>query len=123
VYFERDDLTLILLKEDLPNTVRNVISPTQARKLLKEIETWEGNPKSQLKARADAHESAIDGGNPFEYGKVAKELSRLKSRDELRPRDRANLNRSLTLLTEELTFSLKKSSNQASELIHNALNE
>jgi RNA polymerase-interacting CarD/CdnL/TRCF family regulator len=103
--------------------VRNLISPTKARKLLKEIEAWDGNPKSQLKARADAHESAIDGGDPFEYGKVAKELSKLKARDELRPRDKANLTRSLTLLTEEITFSLKKSSDQASKLIHKALGD
>jgi len=101
--------------------VRNLISAPQARKLLKEISAWEGKPQSQLKARADAHESAIDGGDPFVYGKVAKELSRMKSRDELRPRDKANLTRSLNLLAEELTFSLKKTSDQASELIQKAL--
>lgn len=103
--------------------MRNLISAAKARKLLKEIEAWDGNPKSQLKARADAHESAIEGGDPFEYGKVAKELSRLKAKDELRPRDKANLTRSLTMLTEELTYSLKKPTDQASKLIHKALGD
>jgi RNA polymerase-interacting CarD/CdnL/TRCF family regulator len=105
----------------LSNSVRSLISAREARKLLREIKHWEGEAKEQWKARADAHEAAIEGGDPFEYAKVAKELCRMESEQELRPRDKANLNRSLNLLTEEITQSLKKSPTQASKLIRQAL--
>lgn len=110
-----------MLNDELPNTVRSLISATQARKLLKQIETWDGEAKSQAKARADKHQAAIESGNPFEYAKVAKELGRIKSEDELRPRDRTNLAQSLTLLREEITHSLKKTPAQAEKLLEKAL--
>ena len=121
LYFKRDDLTFMLLKEDLSKTVRSLISASEARKVLKQIEHWDGEPKSQWKARADTHEAIIEGGDPFEYAKVVKELSRMESADELRPRDRRNLNDTLDLLEEELTASLNKTPAQARELLQDAL--
>ena len=66
-----------MLEKDLPNTVRTLISADEAKKLLKHIETWNGTAKSQWKARADAHQAAIDGGDPFKYAKVFKELDQM----------------------------------------------
>jgi RNA polymerase-interacting CarD/CdnL/TRCF family regulator len=105
----------------LPGTVRSLISADEAKQLLKHIESWEGQAKSQWKARADAHQAAIEGGDPFEYAKVAKELGRMEAADELRPRDKANLAQSLNLLTEEITQSLQKTPAQTSKLIRKAL--
>ena len=111
----------MLLKEDMSKTVRSLITSSEARKVLQKIEQWDGEPRSQWKARADAHEAAIEGGDPFEYAKVAKELSRMESADELRPRDRRNLHHSLELIEEELTQSLNKTPTQARQLLQAAL--
>ena len=121
LYFKRDDLTFMLLKEDLPKTVRSLISASEARKVLQQIKQWDGEPRSQWKARADAHEAVIEGGNPFEYAKVVKELSKMESADELRPRDRKNLSDTLDLLEEELTASLNKTAAQTRKLLQEAL--
>ena len=120
IYFERDNLTFTLLEKDLPKSVRALISADEANELLKLIETWDGKAKPQWKARAEAHQAAIDGGDPFKYAKVVKELNQM-GEDELRPRDRANLAQSLGLLTEEITESLNKTPAQASKLIQEAI--
>lgn len=89
--------------------------------MLNQIKEWDGKPSPQWKARADSHQAAIDGGDPFEYGKVFKGLSKLEAENALRARDRAHLNRSLDFLTEELAHSLGKSPAQARELISKTL--
>jgi len=122
IYFARDNITFTLLEKDLANTVRALISADEAKELLKQIETWDGTAKSQWKARADAHQAAIEGGDPFKYARVVKELDQIDNEDELRPRDKANLTRALGLLTEEITQSLNKTPAQASKLIQKALN-
>jgi len=123
LYFERDDLTLTVLEKDLRTTVRTLVTPEQTGKLLDQIRSWDGKAKPQWKARAETHQAAIDGGDPFEYARAAKELSRMETVDELRPRDKANLARSLRLLTEEISRALKKTPAQAAELIQSALDE
>jgi RNA polymerase-interacting CarD/CdnL/TRCF family regulator len=121
IYFERDDLTFTLLEEDLPTMVRKLITADEAKDLLKHLEEWKGKAKAQWKARADAHQAAIDSGDPFKYARVVKELDRMEAEDELRPRDKANLAHSLGLLTEELTQSLAKTPAQTRKLIQSAL--
>jgi RNA polymerase-interacting CarD/CdnL/TRCF family regulator len=121
LYFERDALTLTLLEKDLSETIRCLITAVEAKELLQKIEAWDGKPKAQWKARADAHQAAIDGGDPFECGKVLKGLSQMEAEGTLRPRDRAHLNRSQELLTEELSRALKKSRAQVLKLIDEAI--
>ena len=121
LYFEREDLTLTLLKDDLPDAVRALISANKARKLLKELEAWDGQPSKQWKARANAHQAAIDSGDPFEYAKVYKELSRLDAEDTLRAGDRAHHKQTEELLVEELANSLKKTRRQARSLLEQAI--
>ena len=101
--------------------VRNLISAEEARELLQQIEDWNGKAKSQSKARADKHQAAIESGDPFKYAKVAKELGQIRAEDGLGPRDKANLAQSLTLLKEEITHSLKKTSAQTELLLEKAL--
>lgn len=111
---------MTLREEDLPNVTRNLITAKQARSLLNEIESWNGKVSKQWKTRANAHQAAIDRGDPFEYAKVYKGLSVLESNDTLRAQDRAHLNQSLDMLTEEIAFSLKKTPEQARKMIANA---
>lgn len=120
MYFERDDLTLTLLEVDVPHTIRDLLTRKEAEELLDHLQKWNGKAKSQWKARADKHQAAIDGGDAFEYAKVVKELSRMEAEGTLRPRDKAHLNQSMDLLVEEISRTLKKSSDQARKLIEKA---
>ena len=121
VHFPGNNLTFTLLKDECSNMLRSLMSADDSLKLLEQIEKWDGEPKSQWKARADKHQAAIETGDPFEYAKVPKELSKLDSEDELRPRDKVNLAQSLALLKEEITHSLRKSPAQVDRLIGKAL--
>ena len=120
LFFQRDKLTVTLRQDDLSGSVRNLITAKEANKLLQEMQEWEGKVSKQWKTRANAHQAAIDRGNPFEYAKVFKGLSKLEAKDTLRAQDRAHLNQSADLLTEELAFSLKKTPEQARRMLSRA---
>ena len=121
LYFKRDELTMTMLEENLPGVVRRVISPEEAENLLDQLRSWNGKCSPQWKARANAHQAAIDSGDPFEYVKVLKGLAQLESEGPLRTCDRDHFNTSLYLLKEELACALKKSSRQVSKLIDQAV--
>ncbi len=120
IYFPRSELTLSMLEGELPSVARSIISARQARKLLSELNHWQGEVKAQWKARANAHQAAIERGDPFEYAKVFKGLSRLEANGTLRAQDRAHLNQTQELLTEELAWSLGKTPEQARDLLARA---
>ncbi|HSM68774.1 MAG TPA: hypothetical protein VK830_03595, partial [Xanthomonadales bacterium] len=113
--------TLTLLEEDVPNTIRDLLTKKEAEKLLDHLKQWGGSASSQWKARADKHQAAIDGGDPFEYAKVVKELSKMEAEGTLRPRDKAHLNQALDSLVEEVSRTLRKSPDQARKLIAGAV--
>ncbi len=117
VHFKRDGLTLTMLESELKKTVRQLISAKEAKQLLADLEEWSGKPSGQWKARAKAHQAALDRANPFEYARVFKGLVQLEENENLRAQDRAHLNQSAALLTEELAFSLGKTSEQARKLL------
>ena len=121
LYFERDELTMTMLEENLPEAVRRVISSGEAEDLLDELSSWNGKSKPQWKARAHAHQAALDSGDPFEYAKVLKGLAQIECEGPLRTSDREHFNRSLYLLTEELACALKTSPRQVSKLLDQAL--
>jgi CarD family transcriptional regulator len=121
LYFEHDELTLTVLEKNLPEAVRRVISPEEANNLLGQLSSWNGKSTRQWKARANAHQNALDSGDPFEYAKVLKGLVLIESEGSLRTSDRAHFKRSLYLLTEELACALKKSRRQVSKLIDQAV--
>jgi CarD family transcriptional regulator len=120
LFFERDNLTLTLPKQNLANTVRQPISTTEARKLLNEIKNYKAKPSKQWKARANANQAAIERGDPFEYAKVFKGLCQLEAEGGLRAQDRAHLNQSTNLLVDELAHSLRKTPEQARALLAKA---
>ena len=121
LYFERDELTMTMLEENLAEAVRTVISSGEAEDLLDQLSSWNGKSALQWKARANAHQAALDSGDPFEYAKVLKGLAQIESEGPLRTSDREHFNRSLYLLTEELACALKKSPRQVSKLIDQAV--
>ncbi len=108
---------MILPRQNLSKTFRPLISTQEARKILNELEHWDGSADKQWKARAENNQAAIDRGDPLEYARVFKSLSKLEVEGDLRPRDRAHLNQSLEFLTEELSKSLGKTPQQARNLI------
>ena len=67
------------------------------------MKAWHGKPQSQWNARANANQAAIESGDPVEYSKVLKSLASLENGGTIRSSDRAHLNVSLSLLTEELS--------------------
>jgi len=110
-----------LLKDDVADSVRKLISSTKARQLLKELKDWKGKPSKLWKARANAHQVAIESGDPFAYAKVFKELCQLESVETLRAGDRAHQKQTEELLVEELANSLGKSRHQAQEMLEKAI--
>ena len=120
LYFKRDGLTLTLLEKDLDKTVRNLINSKEAKQLLTDLKEWEGKAHKQWKSRAEANQRAIESGDAFEYAKVFKSLNRLAAKDELRPRDKAHMNLSLDMLTEELCSALGKTQRQVRKMITQA---
>ncbi len=120
VHFERDDLTLMLLEEDLSKTVRRLLTTKEARQVLEELKQCDGAYDKSWKSRAETDRKALEQGDPLECGKVFKRLSRLAAKSDLRQQDRQHLAQSLELLSEELAHSLGKTPSQARELISEA---
>jgi RNA polymerase-interacting CarD/CdnL/TRCF family regulator len=121
LFFPRDDLTVTVLEKDLTELVRNLVTAEEAKVLLKQVSEWKARPESSWKTRSNANQAALDSGDPLEYGKVAKNLAQLESEGSLRPCDKNHFNRSLDLLTEELSCALDKSQRQTRKLIDQAI--
>ena len=123
LYFQREGLTLILPMQDAEDTVRNPITRKQARQILDHIGTWDGRPSKQWKARANAHQEAMERGDPFEYAEVFKGLCVLESEGTLRHTDRTHLNQAMDFLADELSFALGKTPDQVRDLLTRAAAE
>ena len=120
LYFKRDGLTLIIPLQDVTGVVRSPLDASQASQLLDYLENWNGRCSKQWKARAAAHEQAIQGNDPFQYAEVCKGLSKLEAEGTLRHTDRTHLNRSIELLADELAYALGKTPEHARRLIAKA---
>jgi RNA polymerase-interacting CarD/CdnL/TRCF family regulator len=103
----------MLREQDLAKTVRDPINASEAEKLLDHLKKWNGKVSSQWKARANAHNEAMERGKPTDYANVYKGLSKLEAEGTLRASDRAHLNQSLHFLSEELANALGKTQEQA----------
>lgn len=120
LYFKREALTLILPMQDAAEAVRSPINSKQARQIIDHIATWEGRASRQWKARAAAHQEAMERGDPFEYAEVFKSLYRLEAAGTLRHTDRAHLNQAMDFLADELSFALDTTADRVRELITEA---
>ncbi len=121
LYFQRENLTLILPAESLADNVRAPLDADQAQQLLDHLKDCAGKVRKQWKARAAAHQAAIDRGDPFEYATIYKGLAQLEADGTLRHTDRRHLNRSLDFLADELAYALGKTNDQARDLIQDAV--
>lgn len=117
MYFEREALTLILPVPVAAEAVRRPVDKDQARQVLKHIKRWDGKTSKQWKARANAHQEAMEQGDPFVYAEVFKGLCRLEESGSLRQNDRVHLNQAMDFLADELSFALDKKPDQVRELI------
>jgi CarD family transcriptional regulator len=121
LYFQREKMTLTLLESDLSDFSRPLISQEEAYDLLDQVKGWDGKAKTQWKQRSNAHQAAIESGQPFECAKVIKALAQMREENSLRPCDLAHLNKSSELLTDELACTLNKPVSQAQKLISQAI--
>jgi len=121
LYFRRDNLTLILPLDDVADAVRRPLNARQARQLLDYIKCWEGRCSRKWKARATAHQEAMQRNDPFEFAEVCKGLSQLEAEGCLRHTDRSHLNRSMDFLADELAYALDKTPDHARMLIFKAM--
>jgi len=112
MFFKRDKVTLMVREADLSDTVRSPIDASEASKLLKHMKKWQGKVNVQWKTRFNAHQKALEEGNPYGYAEVFKVLSALEQEGKLRMTDRAHLKQSEQLLSEELANALGKSQDE-----------
>jgi len=110
----------MLREQDLDTMIRNPISAGEAERLLDHLQQWDGKVSSQWKARANAHQEALERGDPFGYAEVYMGLSRLEAEGSLRNTDRAHLNQSLEFLVEEIAHALGETPEQARNQIARA---
>jgi len=120
VYFKREALTLILPLQDAAEAVRSPVNRKQARQILEHIGSWSGTASKQWKARANAHQEAMERGDPFEYAEVFKSLHWLEAEGSLRNTDRAHLNQAMNFLVDELSFAFDKTPDRVRKLILDA---
>ena len=123
LYFKREALTLFLPEQDAMETLRRPVNHKQARQILDHIGTCDGRVSKQWKARAAAHQEALERCDPFEYAEVFKGLCRLEAEGALRQADRAHLDQVLNFLADELSFALGKSPEKAREIITETASE
>ncbi len=110
VFFKRDQLTMIVRRDELEQHSRPMITESEARKVLTHISNGKPRVDKQWKSRARKNEKALESCDPFKLADVYKSLSLLDAKGEkLRAADRNAQRTAFDLLTEELAASLGKS--------------
>lgn len=119
VFFKRENLTMIVRKQELQESSRNIISKAEAERVLEHIENCDGAMNEQWKTRIRLNEKALEGGDPYELASVFKGLSRMQDEGKtLRAADRKHLQSSFAILSEELATALGKSRASVEALIN-----
>ena len=108
MYFKRDNVTLLVRESDLEHAIRAPIGATEARKLLSQLECFEGTLSQKWKTRANAHQKMMEAGDPYGYAEVYKGLRERQQDDALSAADRVHLKQSSEFLAEELANALGK---------------
>lgn len=119
LFFKREKLTVMMRPDDLEETVRNIISASEAKKVLEHLEECDASMSSQWKTRANRNQAAIDGGDPYDLARVYKGLVQMQANGgSLRAADRKHLQTSYQFLSEELAAALNKTLLQIEKMIH-----
>ncbi|HMB59608.1 MAG TPA: CarD family transcriptional regulator [Xanthomonadales bacterium] len=120
IFFERDCVTLMVRENQLDETCRKPIGPTEAKKLLAHLKTWKGKVSNQWKTRANANQLKMDEGNPNGYAEVYKGLKVREEDGSLSAADRVHLKQAGEFLAEELAIALGKTPSEALDKISSA---
>ncbi|MEH8020889.1 CarD family transcriptional regulator [Rheinheimera metallidurans] len=121
LYFARNGLTWQVPANNIPSTIRSIISATEARKIISHLQSWKGKVSEQWKVRATANQAAIAIGDPYRYAEVVKGLSLMKEHSTLSATDLKHLSLGLEFLCEELAEALNKTQERVGELIKDAI--
>lgn len=114
MYFDREDLKLIVGRKNLETQIREILKEEEAEKIMKYLTTCETDLSTNWKTRNRNNQERLTSGDPYELCEVIKGLVALKQKrkGELSTSDKMQLNRALDLLAEELTIALEKSSTE-----------
>lgn len=121
IYFQTDQLKLMLRENDLEDTICPPIREQRARKLLNHLTTWQGEVSNSWKTRANAHQRKLDEGDPQGIAEVYKSLTARGQKGKLSAADREHLKKSERFLSEVLAIALDMSPSQASGKIAEAV--
>lgn len=109
IFFKRDKLTMIMRRDELQDTARNVISKAEAKRVLTHLEESTAKVNSQWKSRIRNNEKALEGGDPYDLADVYMGLSKMQDEGQtLRAADRKHMQTAFSILTEELATALDK---------------
>ncbi|WP_268793917.1 CarD family transcriptional regulator [Rheinheimera salexigens] len=121
LYFARNGLTWQVPANNMPSTIRSIISAKEARKIISHLQNWKGKLSEQWKVRATANQAAIDKGDPYRYAEVVKGLTAMQEHTTLSATDRKHLSLGLEFLCEEMAEALGKTQERVNELITDAI--
>lgn len=104
LYFPHEELRLSVLKRDLDDQVREILSEDEAHEVIEYLSAFDQKLAKNWKSRNRNNQERLTSGNPRELCEVAKGLMRLKKRREkpLSNSDRKQLKKAFRLLAEEL---------------------
>jgi CarD family transcriptional regulator len=120
IFFKRERITLMLRENQLDDTIRKPMGPTEAKSILDHVRNWTGKLSNSWKVRANKHQKKMEAGEPLSYAEVYKDLRTLQDDGSLSAADRQHLKQSSDLLAEELAVALGKTHTEALEQISQA---
>ncbi|HIB64910.1 MAG TPA: hypothetical protein EYO33_07325 [Phycisphaerales bacterium] len=104
LYFPHEELRLSILKKDIDEHVRDIITEAEAHEIIEYLSSYDEKLAKNWKRRNHNNKERLTSGDPREICIVAKGLMELKYRRKkpLSNSDRRQLQRALRLLAEEL---------------------
>ncbi|HIB66056.1 MAG TPA: hypothetical protein EYO33_13330 [Phycisphaerales bacterium] len=108
LYFENSEMKLTVLKKDLDEQVREILSEEEALEILNYLGSHDETLAQNWKTRNRKNKERLTSGDPRELCTVAKGLLMLKQKKNgmLSTADRNQLQKALNLLAEELARAL-----------------
>jgi RNA polymerase-interacting CarD/CdnL/TRCF family regulator len=112
MYFDREELKLIVGRKNLEEQTREVLDEKEAEAVLEYLASCETKLAKNWKKRSRNNQERLTSGDPKELCDVIRGLILLKHKrkGDLSNSDRGQLNRALEMLAEELVFALGRES-------------
>lgn len=110
LYFEREELKLMLPAKQLANTVRAPINAKRAARLIDALSDIEPDIAKSWKARHRRNQELLESGDPRKLAEAFKTLALLKhKKGSLNNTERRQFQLSQELLVEELSYACGES--------------